>query len=1018
MRGVGSLTSLGRGVRSRAGSSAMILVVAVVAVASSAAGPTYYAASRVSILRDNFSSVPVLGRGYEAVQYGQVSITLQALQSELAGAAPGLGRLFDQPTEAIEATVIDPGTNSGTTLAWRSDVCAHLRIEGACPTANSQIMISRSFAFSTGLRTGEKLDLSGWSPMTIVGVYAAPSGSDDYWFGRSSTYFPYENPPLAFQHTSVSEDALFATEATMQTAPPATQGEVVVDDPLAVSRLHPGDVSALSAQIASFSTNEGLSGAQAVVTSNIPQTVSAIQSAWSALAIPVLLITLQLLGLAWLLLFLVVSEAVGARGPEVALAKLRGQGRVRTTVFGLSEPVAVIVASLPLGALAGWGATWLLGRALLRAGTPVGLPALSWGAAAAATAGGLASIVLASWRTLRRPVVEQWRRASTSVNDRTWVLDSILLTGAVAGLAELLATGKVSSAHRSALSLLVPGLLGVAVAVVASRVLPFACRAAIRWSRSTGLAVFLALRQVARRPGGSRTTIMLATSFALATFALSGWALDQANFRTVANSEVGASTVLSVITPTGADLGTLVAKADPTGRQAAAVEEYSSNGVVTIAVDPQRWSHVVDWRTAAGADTRETVEQAVAALDPPEPPPLVLNGDTVQVDLTVKNLSPPDSTLSLDVVANGATAPTPVPLGVLPPSGPVWLSGSLVGCPCILQDLAVLPPPAAFAGGAPVGSIDLRAMEVHDASGWRAVAPRFTSSGGWISADNQPTPDKVNPGPAGLAWTFDFQSGGDATLSLVDRPSPIPAIASSQVARKGPYTAIGLDGTNLAVDVKATLAAAPGAPADGVIVDRRFADLAAAGDLVLVQPQVWLGPGAASRVVSKLEAEGVKVTATATQSGYAQTLQRQGPGLARVLFLGEAGIASVLAAGGAILGLYLTSRRRRYELAALEATGVSHRSILAAIASEQLVVLLFGVIVGIGTGLVATVIALRDVPQFLTQPTAPALATFPPTGELIAILVAAVAAVLAATLAASVALARSVRLEQLREAPA
>ena len=1017
MRGVGSLSSLGRGVRSRAGANAMILVMAVVAVASAVAGPTYYAAARLSILRDNFISAPVVARGFEATQYGQLSGTLQALQSEIAGAAPGLGRLSDQPTEAIEATVIDPDTNSGTTLVWRSNVCAHLRIQGGCPTAKDQIIISQSFASTTGLRIGENIDLPSWSPMTVVGIYAVPSGSDDYWFDRASTYFPYEDSQSGGSRSSavLTEDALFSTEATMTTAPLASQGEVVIDDLLDVPNFRTSDLASLSRQIVGLSDSDELSGAQAVITSTIPQTVSSVQTAWSALAIPVLLITLQLLGLAWLLLFLVVSEAVRARGPEVALAKLRGQGRIRTTAFGLSEPVAVIVASLPLGALAGWSATWLLGRSLLRAGTPVGLPAISW---AVAAAGGLASVVLASWKTLRRPVVEQWRRASTAGNDRTWVLDSILLTGAVAGLAELLATGKVSSAHRSALSLLVPGLLGVAVAVVASRVLPVACRAVIRGSRGTGLAAFLALRQVARRPGGSRTTIMLATSFALATFSLSGWALDRANFRTVANSQVGASTVLSVVAPTGTDLGTLVAKADPTGRQAAAVEEYSSNGVVTIAVDPQPWSRVIDWRTAVGPGSRETLQQAVAALDPPEPPPLVLDGDTVQLDLAVKSLSPPGSTLSLDVLATGATAPTPVSLGVLPKTGPVSLRGSLPGCPCIVEDLSVVPPPTAFAAAAPIGSIDFRAMEVHGSGGWRTVDSRFSSSTAWISPGDQPTSNMVTAGSAGLAWTFDSQLDGEAVLSVVDRPSPVPAFASVAVAPKGPYSATGLDGTSLPVDVKATLAAVPGAPADGVVVDRRFAELASTGDLVLAQQQVWLAPGAASRVVPKLEAEGVKVTAIETQSGYTKTLTRQGPGLAGVLFLGEAGIASVLAAGGAILGLYLTSRRRRYELAALEATGVSRRSILSAIASEQLIVLLFGVLVGIGTGMVATVIALRDVPQFLTQPAAPTLATFPPLAPLVGVLAAAALVVLAATLAASVVLARSVRLDQLREAPA
>ena len=480
----------------------MILVVAVVAVAASAAGPAYYAASRASILRDNLSAAPVLGRGFEVTQFGAVNTTLHQLQSELTAQAGDIAHWFQPPTDSINATVVDPRTDSGTTLAWRSGICAHLRIQGACPAAVGQIVVSQSFSSTTGLRTGQKIELSGWSPMTVVGVYSVPAASGEYWFDHASTYFPYEYPPTGPRRSlTATEDALFTPEATMQAAAGSAQGEVTVDSLLDVNRVRPGDESTLSARISSLADSTSLALNEAVVTSAIPETMSSAEAGSSALAVPVLLITLQLLGLAWLLLFLIVTETVAARGPEVALAKLRGLGRLRTAMFGLSEPATLVLLSLPLGALLGWAIARALGDALLRSGTPVGLPLLGWGAAAAATLGGLAAVVLASWHTLRRPVVEQWRRASTSGQGRTWVVDSILLTGAVAGLTDLFLSGQVSSAHRSTLSLLVPGLLGVAVAVVASRLLPILCRAAMRVYRPSALGSYLALRYVARRPG-------------------------------------------------------------------------------------------------------------------------------------------------------------------------------------------------------------------------------------------------------------------------------------------------------------------------------------------------------------------------------------------------------------------------------------------------------------------------------------------------------------------------------------
>ena len=66
---------------------------------------------------------------------------------------------------------------------------------------------------------------------------------------------------------------------------------------------------------------------------------------------------------------------------------------------------------------------------------------------------------------------------------------------------------------------------------------------------------------------------------------------------------------------------------------------------------------------------------------------------------------------------------------------------------------------------------------------------------------------------------------------------------------------------------------------------------------------------------------------------------RQGPALASVLFLADAAAAALLAAGAAILGLYLSARRRRYEYAALTASGVHRGTLRRALLSEMALVL-------------------------------------------------------------------------------
>ena len=269
-----------------------------------------------------------------------------------------------------------------------------------------------------------------YGTLTITGIYSPPGPSDDYWLDRLSTYFPFEYPPTYSPRPSFPQydtDAIFTVQSTLENAPAAAQGTLVYDQFLTQAAVNRGDVDRLSTGVAGLLTDTQLQNEQAIVTSTIPQTVASVRSSWSALAIPTVLISAELLVLAWLMLFLLVTEAVDSRGGDIALAKLRGHGRVRTVSFGVSEPAAILAIALPLGALAGWGASWVLAQDLLRPGTPVGLPALGWVGAAAATAGRPGSVVLASLRTLRRPVVEQWRRANRKLTGRGWVLDGILL---------------------------------------------------------------------------------------------------------------------------------------------------------------------------------------------------------------------------------------------------------------------------------------------------------------------------------------------------------------------------------------------------------------------------------------------------------------------------------------------------------------------------------------------------------------------------------------------------------------
>ena len=1008
----GALTLL-RALLHRAGTTAVIVLVALCAAAAATVGPTYYTAAKDSILEDSLRATNVIGRSFQAVQQGAVQGTVDELTStvegeinRVVGGAAEADRLFGPQVRALETNAFfaDGGENIG--LVWREAVCDHIEFaSGRCPDAEREITVSTSLARTKGWKIGDVVRPAAGGKLRIVGIHRPPPAPGDYWSGRAARYFPTELPSSI---AGVAYDAMFTDRSTIEGFPGNPQGSVIVARPLDIERVVPADTDRLVAVDKELATSTELRGA-AVVTA-LEATMETVHESWSALAIPVIVVTAELLVLTWLLLFLVVTDAVEARGTEIALAKLRGYAGFRSLAFGLGEPVAVLAFALPAGAFVGWGLTALLSRALLREDTPVTLPALGWVAAAVATLGGIAAVLVAARSTLTRPVVEQWRRTGRRATDRGWVFDGIVLTGAVAGLAQLGLSGSIGSAKSSALALLVPGLLGLAVAVVASRLLPVACRALFGRTRGRGgLGAFLAVRHIARRPGGTRTTMILGTAMALATFSIAAWAIADANRSRVARLSVGAPTALSVVPPPGVRLGDVVDAVDPGGKEASAVYMFDGGERTLVAVQPQRFAAVANWDGGSAGDTGPLLER----LHPPAPASVVLDGTEVRLRMRVDRLAPAGGEVTLDVVAAGGTAPTPVELGTVARAGTeVTLTGSLSGCPCLLRDLQLSPP-----GGTAAqlrGDVTLTGIEVRGTAGWRAVDDALQADR-WLDLQDQQV--RIGAVPDGLRWSFFAIAGVPPTLTTHDRPSSLPAVVAPPVARSGSSVIYsGLDAHDVELAVIGRTSTVPGAPLDGAIVDLEYATRAAFGNTAPATAEVWVD-GDADRIRRGLIDAGVAVIGSRTTADLDAQLSRQGPGLASVLFLADAAAAAILAALAAVLSLSAAARRRRYEYAALGATGATPRTLFTALALEQLVVVGFGAIVGIGAGLVAIAVAGASVPEFVVAPPAELLRHSPPVLLLVGVLGTAFAALLVAAVAAAAMLLRSVSPEQLREAP-
>jgi putative ABC transport system permease protein len=1029
----GLLSAL-RGLAHRAGISLSILLVALVAVAAVTIGPAYYTAAQSSILQDTVNQAQVTGRGLEVNQSGPaaaISMVTAVVQPALAGHLGGaavLHRIFARPITAAETTVQAHGQT--VPLVHRSGMCAHLRFAaGHCPSGADQVVVSRSLAFLFHWHLGQRIAVPTWKHLTITGVYriTAAEGGASYWFDAASRYFPYENQ-AGSSPAANPYDAMFTPLATLNAVPGTVQGTDYVDFALIPGHLTGADLPVVASAMQQMVLDPSLEQQGATTTTSIPATLGAVRASWRAVEVPVVLISAQLLILAWLLLFLLVADAAEARGPEVALAKMRGRGRWRTLTFGLAEPVILLAIALPAGAAAGWAITTGLAHVLLRPGTPVGLPATAWLAAAVATAGGLIAVVVAARRTLGRPVVDQWQRASRAAAQRGWVVDSILLTAAVAGLIELRVSGQIGSARRGVLGLLLPGLLGVAVAVAASRLLIVACRAGFGPTQRRGrIAPFLALRHIARRPGGMRATIVLATAFALASFAVAIWSVTVGNIRAVAGARAGAATVLTVIPPAGHSLGSIVDRIDPGGREATAVYSYTnpsgaSAGQVMLAVDPQRFARIAAWQP--GWLGRQPAALA-AALDPPAPRPVVLTGSQVRIRFQASGVRPAGSTLVLALYEEGvgAIGQTPVYFGNA--SGSRTVVQPLTGSPCLLGNLTISAPPpstnaAVYQPGQVTGQLTIASIEVRSGHGrWVPVDAGLGDPGRWrTGGSGGSTAGSLRPGPGGLRWSFKSQPGQDAVAVSVNRPYPVPALIARGLTPSAgaPVTVAGLDGSPLQVNPVAVPAAIPGAPGNGVVVDRTYAERAAGGTPGYASQQVWLAPGALGRVRPALVAAGVRITGVTSAATLQARLVRQGPALATVLFLTDALAAAVLAAGAVVASLYASGRRRRYEYAALIASRISRGSVRASLLTEQAIVLGFGAVIGVASGLLATLLAVHNVPEFVSQPSAPPLSYAPSATGLAVLLGGALVAGAAAAIIASLLLVRSVQPDLLREA--
>ncbi|GII32124.1 FtsX-like permease family protein [Planotetraspora mira] len=995
-----------RGLWRRRWLSLIVLIIAVVPVVAGSLGPMYTDAARTTLIRETLDKAILDHRGWRVTS---VSDDAGELVKEIT--APFLL----PPIRGAE--LLSPNDKATKTypLMWVEGQCDHVTtVVGRCPRAANEIMVSRASGFTVGdtvklsLLSDPGAEKRRLTPLRVVGVYETDA-ADPLWYGRS--LFPQTagvtegngDPLLTAPETQGTVgvktggdriDALVGAAWTSTAILYIDRNKITGDDVASLESLH--------ARLRAL----GRTGETTTVFGYMDETLEAVHRRVDSLSVPTTLVTVQLVALGWLLLFLTVRDLVAARAQEIALARLRGLSTLRIWAFGLSEPAFLLLAALPIGIAASWAVVSRMAATLLRDDLVVTVDGFTVLCGVAAVFGGLLATALAARQTVTQPVVEQWRRTPRS-RRRAWVVDAVVLAITAVGLAELLAGDVITDATgQRASALIAPGLLAVALALIARRLLPLACRALFRLTRTHGdIGAFLAMRQISRGSATASTVIVLAAGLGLAVFAVAAWSVTSRNYQEVARVHNGAETVFVV---PRSDVATLrKISADVPGTAPVIV---TPGPPAMLATDPARFASVALWRPSYAGN--RPLNGMTAKLTPRTAAPRVLvGGDRIRAEVSTPKM--PDgwsAILYADFRVTGETKPAIIPLGRPDSRIKVHEWGLPRGCREAVCELRGLRLEVTMAAGAsledgPTGSVVVKKLEVRQDGRWSTVDAGLADTNRW-------TPAFVPRGGLPLS----LESFGTGAVRPDTFPDPLPALSSGPGAgQKLP----GLDDGHFSgFESVASAQALPGLNAPGVVVDLETADRVAYGYSPRTEFQIWAAPGRGDEVREALRRGSVPVLATRTTDDLVSGYVTQGPGLALLLLIVSAGVAALLALGRAVLALHTAARRRTYEMAALEAAGARVRPLRVALLLEQTITLSWGALTGVLAGLVAAWAALPRVPEFAETPVTPPLdySLVPVPVLLVACAVLALSMIAAAV--TSELLLRGVRVDQLREAPA
>ncbi len=958
---VTTLGTLLRGLRARAVLSAGSVLLTALAIGSAVLAPSFSTAVTTSYLLTRLAEAPVDSTGLTFTFDPSATLRRGPSAAERAArlaVADHVSGPFARGRVQLESQRF-PVDGMQLMLLAKSDACAHLVVNGRCPSRPGEALVLAGDVRDHGLRVGRRLSVGPAGLVRVVGTYRVPPRQDRFWFdvGRLASVPTYDS--ITTGHRPAQPAPLVTPAATFVRLA-AADWQVRVDRPLAVApTLSVADLAAAVATARgvhgrTFSDARGRVAAGGL--NDLPAIAREVQAQQRTAQRSIAPAVLCLVLVALALLLRLLTAAAELRLPELALASLRGTTTRQRWLLGMAEPVLLVLFAVPVGAAVGAGLAVLLTRWWLVPGLPVPFP---WTALLAGGVMVLAALLVAAvavGAVLRVSLADQLTGVRRPRAPRRVVLLAQL--GLLAVVVAVLA-GKLSGRRPGSpdlADLVLPVLLAVAAGLAATR---GAAAVASWWTHrrsARSLSVLVAVRAIARRREGTLVILPITAAVAIGVFATGVYSAAAHWRQSVAATRAPAATVWRSPLPLSQTVA-LTHRLDPHGRwlMAAGTVGYSS-GLYVVA-DTPRLPRVTGWPDlwTPGASAAEVAR----LVGPHSRGPEVTGG---RIGLTLADRTDVDGlTVELHLLTRGAERTS----AYLGPFGS-GVSTRTVATPycragCRLEGLALgadVAAPVALRGTITVGQLTADGRPVP------------LTHAGWVPAPDADPAAAAAVGPLrtgarGLVVPVDSHGRAvQVALATAAVPPRRPVVAGVQALgplRRSEARAIQGSSVGGEVPVRPVLTArsVPFLGPSGILIDYTmlFSDRQVFEQLF--DSRVLADAATPAPVRAALAARGLSVETT--RASVQRLLDNGAYALALRLYAVVAVLVLVMALAGLLVSTAVQLPERRRDAAALRVVGVARRSVLGAVATELLAVLGSAALAGVTAGALAEYVVLRTV---------------------------------------------------------